>query len=58
MLRRALTRLVDLSCAQRSLLAAAMQTTTFADGEWIIKEGEDADSLYLITDGEVAPAVA
>ncbi|KAL1508123.1 hypothetical protein AB1Y20_007713 [Prymnesium parvum] len=45
--------LAELTAQQRSLLAAAMQTTSFADGEWIIKEGEDADSLYLITDGEV-----
>jgi len=45
-----------LSNNERSRISEAIETSSFRDGEYIVKEGERGDTMFIITDGIVQVA--
>ena len=50
---RSFPLLGKLSDEELSLLMSILQEVTFAEGEEILKEGEEGDRMYLLTEGSV-----
>ena len=45
---------VSLTDAERGVLAAALRRQPFADGDVLFRQGDDADSLYILAEGRLS----
>jgi CRP/FNR family cyclic AMP-dependent transcriptional regulator len=48
---------VDLSADELATIAARAEEVAFAEGEWIIRQGDPQTAVYVIVDGEVAVVI-
>lgn len=50
--------LSTLTSAERSRLADAIETCTYAKGEAVVKQGEKGDAFYIVEEGEAAAEIS
>ena len=48
---------VDLSAAELEQIAQSGEPVSFAEGEWIVRQGDAHSAVYLIVDGEAAVVI-
>jgi CRP/FNR family transcriptional regulator, cyclic AMP receptor protein len=48
---------VDLPADELATIAARAEEVAFAEGEWIIRQGDPQTAVYVIVDGEVAVVI-
>jgi CRP-like cAMP-binding protein len=48
---------VDLPPAELEAIAGSGEPTSFGEGEWIVRQGDEQSDLYVIVDGEVAVVI-
>src|SRR4051812_21065003 len=47
----------DLPPAELEAIAASYEISSFGEGEWILRQGDDLSALYMILDGEVTTVI-
>ena len=48
---------VDLPTEELETIAASAEEVSFAEGEWIIRQGDPQSAVYVIVEGEVAVVI-